>query len=58
MLGGPVGSWEPLKLMSGDGGGVFNASSAHPFENPSAYTTPSNRADAADPDRLHPHTAG
>jgi len=38
LLGGPVGSWEPLKLMSGDGGGVFNASSAHPFENPSAYT--------------------
>ncbi|MFJ3307856.1 potassium-transporting ATPase subunit KdpA [Streptomyces sp. NPDC086549] len=36
LLGGPVGSWEPLKLMSGDGGGVFNANSAHPFENPSA----------------------
>ncbi|MGW2934986.1 potassium-transporting ATPase subunit KdpA [Streptomyces sp. NPDC055722] len=38
LLGGPVGSWEPLKLMSGDGGGVFNVNSAHPFENPSAYT--------------------
>jgi K+-transporting ATPase ATPase A chain len=38
LLGGPVGSWEPIKLMSGDGGGFFNASSAHPFENPSAYT--------------------
>ncbi|MGW0629618.1 potassium-transporting ATPase subunit KdpA [Streptomyces sp. NPDC002758] len=38
LLGGPVGSWEPLKLMSGDGGGVFNANSAHPFENPSAYS--------------------
>ncbi|WP_435226409.1 potassium-transporting ATPase subunit KdpA [Streptomyces sp. Tue6028] len=38
LLGGPVGSWEPLKLMSGDGGGVFNANSAHPFENPSAAT--------------------
>ncbi|MEV7319514.1 potassium-transporting ATPase subunit KdpA [Streptomyces sp. NPDC093970] len=36
--GGPVGSWEPLKLLSGDGGGVFNANSAHPFENPSAFT--------------------
>nr|WP_052744462.1 potassium-transporting ATPase subunit KdpA [Streptomyces odonnellii] len=24
--------------MSGDGGGVFNANSAHPFENPSAWT--------------------
>ncbi|MGI5141850.1 MULTISPECIES: potassium-transporting ATPase subunit KdpA [unclassified Streptomyces] len=38
LLGGPVGSWEPLKLMSGDGGGVFNVNSAHPFENPSPYT--------------------
>ncbi|WP_405087407.1 potassium-transporting ATPase subunit KdpA [Microbispora sp. NBC_01389] len=32
--GGPVGSWESIKLLSGDGGGFFNASSAHPFENP------------------------
>ncbi|MFE7392964.1 potassium-transporting ATPase subunit KdpA [Streptomyces sp. NPDC057582] len=38
ILEGPVGSWEPLKLFSGDGGGVFNANSAHPFENPSAWT--------------------
>ncbi|MFF4754471.1 potassium-transporting ATPase subunit KdpA [Streptomyces sp. NPDC002514] len=38
LLGGPVGSWEPLKLMSGDGGGIFNANSAHPFENPTALT--------------------
>ncbi|MER5531215.1 potassium-transporting ATPase subunit KdpA [Streptomyces sp. NPDC002677] len=38
LLGGPVGSWEPLKLMSGDGGGIFNGNSAHPFENPSALT--------------------
>ncbi|WP_377266825.1 potassium-transporting ATPase subunit KdpA [Peterkaempfera sp. SMS 1(5)a] len=38
LIGGPVGSWEPLKLFSGDGGGVFNANSAHPFENPSAWT--------------------
>ncbi|GHJ40440.1 hypothetical protein Sm713_60490 [Streptomyces sp. TS71-3] len=38
LLGGPVGSWEPIKLLSGDGGGAFNASSAHPFENPSSYT--------------------
>lgn len=38
LLDGPVASWEPLKLISGDGGGVFNANSAHPFENPSAWT--------------------
>jgi K+-transporting ATPase KdpA subunit len=39
LIGGPIGSWEPIKLMSGDGGGFFNASSAHPFENPSAWST-------------------
>jgi potassium-transporting ATPase potassium-binding subunit len=33
-----VASWEPIKLMSGDGGGFFNANSAHPFENPSPLT--------------------
>ena len=38
ILDGPVGSWEPIKLFTGDGGGVFNANSAHPFENPSAWT--------------------
>ncbi|HYB35262.1 MAG TPA: potassium-transporting ATPase subunit KdpA [Mycobacterium sp.] len=37
-LGGPVASWEPIKLMSGDGGGAFNVNSAHPFENPSPLT--------------------
>ncbi|AWS43476.1 potassium-transporting ATPase subunit KdpA [Streptosporangium sp. 'caverna'] len=38
LIGGPVGSWEPIKLMSGDGGGFFNTSSAHPFENPSSMS--------------------
>jgi K+-transporting ATPase KdpA subunit len=36
--GGLVASWEPIKLMSGDGGGFFNANSAHPFENPGPLT--------------------
>ena len=36
--GGPVASWESIKLLSGDGGGAFNANSAHPFENPTALT--------------------
>ncbi|HYZ52446.1 MAG TPA: potassium-transporting ATPase subunit KdpA [Streptosporangiaceae bacterium] len=36
--GGPVASWESIKLMSGDGGGFFNANSAHPFENPAPLT--------------------
>ncbi len=35
---GPVASWEPIKLMSGDGGGAFNVNSAHPFENPTALS--------------------
>ena len=33
-----VASWESIKLMSGDGGGFFNANSAHPFENPGPLT--------------------
>jgi K+-transporting ATPase KdpA subunit len=36
--GGLVASWEPIKLISGDGGGFFNANSAHPFENPGPLT--------------------
>ena len=35
---GPVASQESIKLLSGDGGGFFNANSAHPFENPSPLT--------------------
>jgi K+-transporting ATPase ATPase A chain len=35
---GPVGSQEAIKLISGDGGGFFNANSAHPFENPTGLT--------------------
>ncbi len=35
---GPVASQEAVKLLSGDGGGFFNAQSAHPFENPTVLT--------------------
>jgi potassium-transporting ATPase potassium-binding subunit len=35
---GPVASQEAIKLLSGDGGGFFNAQSAHPFENPTVFT--------------------
>jgi K+-transporting ATPase ATPase A chain len=35
---GPVASQEAIKLLSGDGGGFFNANSAHPFENPTAVS--------------------
>ncbi|PPF35258.1 potassium-transporting ATPase subunit KdpA [Pseudoclavibacter sp. AY1H1] len=36
--GGPVASQEAIKLVGTNGGGFFNANSAHPFENPSAVT--------------------
>ena len=35
---GPVASQEAIKLLSGDGGGFFNATSAHPFENPTGLS--------------------
>ena len=36
--GGPVASQEAIKLLGTNGGGYFNANSAHPFENPNAYS--------------------
>ena len=36
---GPVASQEAIKELGTNGGGFFNANSAHPFENPSAWTT-------------------
>src|SRR5664280_2045844 len=35
---GPVASQEAIKLLGNNGGGFFNANSAHPFENPSALS--------------------
>ena len=35
---GPVASQEVIKLFGTNGGGFFNANSAHPFENPTALT--------------------
>jgi K+-transporting ATPase ATPase A chain len=35
---GPVASQEVIKLMGTNGGGFFNANSAHPFENPTAFS--------------------
>ncbi|MFF1530197.1 potassium-transporting ATPase subunit KdpA [Cellulomonas sp. NPDC058312] len=37
--GGPVASQEAVKLLGTNGGGFFNANSAHPFENPTAWTS-------------------
>ena len=36
--GGPVASQEVIKELGTNGGGFFNANSAHPFENPTAWT--------------------
>ncbi|NNC10320.1 potassium-transporting ATPase subunit KdpA [Planctomonas sp. JC2975] len=36
--GGPAASQETIKLLGNNGGGFFNANSAHPFENPTAWT--------------------
>ena len=35
---GPVASQEAIKLLGDNGGGFFNANSAHPFENPGALS--------------------
>ncbi|MBP6119153.1 MAG: potassium-transporting ATPase subunit KdpA [Giesbergeria sp.] len=35
---GPVASQLAIKMLGTNGGGFFNANSAHPFENPSVYT--------------------
>ena len=35
---GPVGSQEAIKELGTNGGGPANANSAHPFENPTAFT--------------------
>ena len=38
MPGGPVASQEAIKELGTNGGGFFNANSAHPFENPTGWT--------------------
>ena len=37
--GGPVASQEAIKELGTNGGGFFNANSAHPFENPAPWTS-------------------
>jgi len=37
--GGPVASQEAIKLLGTNGGGFFNANSAHPFEDPAPWTS-------------------
>jgi K+-transporting ATPase ATPase A chain len=35
---GPVASQEAIKLLSSDGGGFFNVTSEHPYENPTPFS--------------------
>ncbi|MCO5993533.1 potassium-transporting ATPase subunit KdpA [Actinoallomurus rhizosphaericola] len=38
ITGGPVASQEAIKELGTNGGGFYNANSAHPFENPAVWT--------------------
>jgi len=38
LVGGPVASQEVIKELGNNGGGFFNANSAHPFENPNPFS--------------------
>ncbi|MFI1194945.1 potassium-transporting ATPase subunit KdpA [Micromonospora sp. NPDC020750] len=38
ITGGPVAGQEVIKELGTNGGGFYNANSAHPFENPTAWT--------------------
>jgi K+-transporting ATPase ATPase A chain len=38
ITGGPVASQEAIKELGTNGGGFYNANSAHPFENPTGWT--------------------
>ncbi|MEV5631996.1 potassium-transporting ATPase subunit KdpA [Micromonospora tulbaghiae] len=38
VTGGPVASQEVIKELGTNGGGFYNVNSAHPFENPTAWT--------------------
>ncbi len=40
ITGGPVASQEAIKELGTNGGGFYNANSAHPFENPTALHQP------------------
>ena len=37
LVTGPIASQEAIKMLGTNGGGFFNANSAHPFENPTAF---------------------
>ena len=44
ITGGPVASQEAIKELGTNGGGFYNANSAHPFENPNALDATCSRS--------------
>ena len=55
----PTASQEAIKELGTNGGGIFNANSAHPFENPTALTNLLRDLPAAgDPGVPDPHVRG
>ncbi len=44
ITGGPVASQEAIKELGTNGGGFYNANSAHPFENPNALSATCSRS--------------
>ena len=56
---GPVASQEAIKQLGTNGGGFFNANSAHPFESPNAaHELPLDVPDLPDPGRPRPTRSG
>ena len=51
--GGPVARQEVIKELGTNGGGFYNANSAHPFENPNGLTNLSRSSSSCHP--LQPH---
>ena len=56
---GPVASQEAIKMLGTNGGGFFNANSAHPFENPTPLTNfVADASDLPDPGAALTYTFG
>jgi K+-transporting ATPase ATPase A chain len=48
---GPVASQEAIKMLGTNGGGFFNANSAHPYENPTVLSNFPDAGHLPDPGR-------
>jgi hypothetical protein len=52
---GPVASQEAIKMLGTNGGGFFNANSAHPYENPTPFSNFLQMLDLHHPCRPYVH---